>query len=77
MDPAHDVPDVQEDAMIGLLRKELQDLNQTTTSFRFRWWAWPVAAIAGFVASGFGALAFTRATGEEQDAVIGGMAFLG
>jgi hypothetical protein len=63
--------------MIDLLERELQSLNRTAEAIRFRWWAWPLAVIAGFVAGGFGSLVFDRAKGDAGDMFVGGMAFLG
>lgn len=66
-----------EDAMIGLLERELQSLTRTTEAMRFRWWAWPILILVGFMTGGFGSLVLDRAKGPEGSTFVGGMTFLG
>ncbi len=78
MNNQQDGRQVGENAMITLLEKRLQDLEQRTQAFRFRWWAWPLVAILGFLILGFGSVVFTRIPeGYERNVFVGGMSFLG
>lgn len=68
-----------EDATITLHTRELQDVDQSLESFRFRWWAWPVAALAGFFLLGFGSMGFNPYPSDDEahTTFIGAMAFVG
>lgn len=50
--PAAKAPTLEEtlaDATVALHAKELKGIEERLASTRYRWWAWPVAAIVGFV----------------------------
>ena len=79
--PAAKAPTLEEtlaDATVALHAKELKDIEGRLASTRYRWWAWPIAAVIGFITGAYGATLKNPfpAANEEHDLFAGAVAIL-